>query len=61
MKVKIKNKIYDSEKEPIMIVLSESDKTNISNMSKEYTKYLSFPDKMNQQRAKRFMKHPELI
>ena len=45
MKVKIADKIYDSENEPIMIILSDADKKNISNMCPECTKYLSYPEK----------------
>ena len=56
MKVKIGEKIYDSEKEPIMVILSESDKENISNMSPEATKYCSFPDGMSVEYVKEFMK-----
>jgi len=44
MKAKIGDKIYDSEKEPIMIILSDSDKKNITNMDPEATKYLSYPE-----------------
>ena len=55
MKVKIGNKIYDSSEEPIMIILSDDDKFNISHMRKEDTKYLSYPDKMSIEKAKKFM------
>jgi len=44
MKVKVGNKIYDSEEEPIMVVLSKEDKNNIANMKEETTKYCSYPD-----------------
>lgn len=44
MKIKIKDKIYDGEIEPVMIILSERDKKNIANMSKDATKYCYFPD-----------------
>lgn len=44
MKVKIGNKTYDAEKEPIMITLTDSDKSNIKNMLPHYTKYVAFPD-----------------
>ena len=44
MKVKIGDKIYDSEKEPIVVVLSDSDKMNITNMLPHCTKYCSFPN-----------------
>lgn len=45
MKVKVGNKIYDSENEPVMIILSDGDKKNIANMLPHCTKYCSFPDK----------------
>jgi hypothetical protein len=44
MKVKVGSKIYDGEHEPVMVILSEEDKKNISNMLPEATKYCSFPD-----------------
>ena len=43
MKVKIGNKIFDSEKEPIMIILDEKDKNNISLMKNEDFHYCSYP------------------
>jgi hypothetical protein len=45
MKVKIGDKVYDPEKQPIMIILSEKDKENIANMSETATKYCCFPNK----------------
>lgn len=42
MKVKIKDKIYDSNDEPIMIMLEEDDKSNIKNMG-DAKKYCSYP------------------
>jgi len=44
MKVKIGNKIYDSENEPVMVILSDGDKKNIANMLEECTRYCSHPD-----------------
>lgn len=54
MKVKIGNKIYDSNDEPIMLIMDEIDKKNIKNMSKESTKFISFPDKMNVEDIKKW-------
>lgn len=54
MKVKIKEFIYDSEEEPIVILLSEQDKKNISNMG-DAIKYCSFPDSMDEEDVKAFM------
>lgn len=44
MKVKIGEAIYDSTVDPVMVILSASDKENISNMLPDATKYASFPD-----------------
>ena len=44
MKVKIGDTIYDSSKEPIMLILSNKDKENISNMHEDATKFISFPN-----------------
>lgn len=55
MKVKIGDKIYDSSKEPIMIMLSEEDKVFISNMDKDNTKYCSYPDESNLEDVIKFM------
>jgi hypothetical protein len=43
MKVKVGNKIYDGEKEPIMVILADGDKENISNMHPDATKYCVYP------------------
>lgn len=56
MKVKIGTKIYDSEKEPIMIVLSDVDKENITNMLPECTKFCSYPEGIESSEIKKFMK-----
>lgn len=47
MKVKIGNVIYDSEKEPIMLILTDNDKENIKNMHPEATKFCSYPDEIS--------------
>ncbi len=43
MKVKIGNKIYDAEKEPIMIILNKDEKQQITNMHPDATKYCQYP------------------
>jgi len=51
MKVKIGNTIYDSEKEPIMLIMSEEDKTNIATATKVHKdgkhKFVTFPTGSN--------------
>lgn len=44
MKVKIGKYIFNSEDQPIMVILSEEDKNNIKNMADNATKYCSYPD-----------------
>lgn len=56
MKVKIGDKIYDSNQEPIMIIMDEQDKQNISNMDFRSTKYCSFPDTWDLNTIEVFMK-----
>lgn len=55
MKVKIGTKIYDSNDEPIMLILDEEDKNNISNIG-EQKKYCSYPERMSVDDVVRFMK-----
>jgi len=44
MKVKVGDKVYDGNVEPVMVILSDQDKKNISNMSFDNMKYCSYPD-----------------
>lgn len=44
MKVKIGNTIYNGEKEPVMIILSQEEKLQIANMHPDATKYCVYPD-----------------
>lgn len=60
MKVKIGNRIYDSEQEPIMLIFSgEADRigtaTNISNMKPGCTKYCICPDRLSLDEALAWM------
>lgn len=58
MLVKIGDRIYDSSKQPIMIVLSDSDKKEIANMPLEESKYCVYPndEEFSKNVIKRFMK-----
>jgi len=55
MKVKIGNKIYDGEEEPIMIIFEGKDKENIINMVEGCTKYCQAPDSFSTKEIKQFM------
>lgn len=54
MKVKIGDKIYDSNEQPIMIILEDFDKENLLNMG-EQVKYCSFPENYDIEEIKKFM------
>ena len=43
MKVKVGKKVYDGEKEPVMVILTEQDKENIANMLPDAKKYCVYP------------------
>ena len=54
MKVKIGDKIYDCEMQPIMIILDDFDKEYISNMG-DQTNYCRFPDGRSIEEIMKFM------
>jgi len=56
MKIKVKDKIYDSKDEPIMVILEDHNKKDICNMAPEAKKYCEFPDTMSEEEAREFMK-----
>lgn len=55
MKVKIGNKVYDSEKEPIMLILSDEDKKNMSQMLPKSRKYCSYPENESPDKIRKWM------
>ena len=44
MKVKVGDKVYNGEKEPVMVILSNGEKSQIANMHLYNTKYCVYPD-----------------
>jgi hypothetical protein len=44
MKVKIGDKIYDGNVEPICLILTEDDKQDIRKMTPKATRYCQYPD-----------------
>ena len=56
MKVKVGEKIYDGEKEPVMVILTNQDKENIKNMIPGATKYCMYPEIISVEEIKKFMK-----
>ena len=55
MKVKIKNKIFDCTKEPIMLILGKQDKLNIKNMHPKAAKFCAYPDTYTVDQIEKFM------
>lgn len=43
MKVKVGDKIYDGENEPVMVILSKEEKEQIADMSPDATTYCIYP------------------
>jgi len=56
MKVKVGNKLYNSEKEPIMLILNSEEKRLIGNMRQVDNKFCSYPYEFGQNLVKKFMK-----
>ena len=44
MKVKVGNKVYDGETEPVMVIISKGEREQIANMHPDATKYCVYPD-----------------
>jgi len=55
MKVKIGEHIYDSNNEPIMLILDETDKKNISNMHDDKFKFISHPKEMEPEDVRKWI------
>ena len=55
MKVKVGDKIYDGENQPVMVILSDADKENIKNMLPVCTKYCSFPEDASSEIVEKWM------
>lgn len=58
MIVKVGDKKYDSEKEPIMLELSLEERELIHNMDQSASKYCSFPEGMSTEDLAKFMEVP---
>lgn len=55
MKVKVGDHVYDSDNEPVMVILSVKDKENIANMLPNATKYCAHPASMDSHAAMNWM------
>jgi len=55
VKVKVRNKVYDSTKEPVMVILNDADKRYIAKMPKDKHKYCAAPGILSEEKVKKFM------
>lgn len=55
MKVKIGDKVFDGNKEPVMVILSDEDKLNIRHMRKTCMRYCSYPEGFDSDEIKEWM------
>ena len=56
MKVKIGDKIYDAEVEPIILTISNEDRRNINNMAPDATLYCVYPEDMDSDEVIKLLK-----
>lgn len=57
MKVKIGDVVYDSKVQPIIIILEDYNKEDISNMEDGDYVYCEFPDSFDEQEIKELMEN----
>lgn len=58
MKVKIGDEVYDAEKIPIMLILTDQDKRNIAAMSPDAQKFCVYPEGLDQDEIEQWMSMP---
>ncbi len=56
VKIKVGDKVFDGEKEPVMVILTNQDKENIKNMLPHCTKYCMFPDTISKEEIQVWMR-----
>lgn len=61
MKVKVRDKVYDSFNEPIMLILNDKDKAKIMEMDEATNQYCVHPDFMKKAEVMRFIKGEENV
>ena len=59
MKVKIRHKIFDSNEEPIMLILTPEEKELITNMG-DQTRFCVYPENCDSKDILNFMKEGEV-
>lgn len=55
MKIKIKNQVFDSRNEPILVVLEGDEKELIASMASDDKRFCVFPDDWSEEDILKFM------
>lgn len=55
MLVRVGNRIYNPEREPVTLILSEADKANIAAMHPDCYRYTAFPEHLSKEDLNTFM------
>lgn len=55
MKVKIGNQVYNSDYQPVMVILDEVEKSRITHMKSDNTKYCAYPPTMSRAEIDKWM------
>lgn len=55
MLVKVRDTLYDSREEPVMVILSPEERALIENMHQEATQFCSYPEAMSESEICAFM------
>jgi len=55
MRVKVGDRVYNGEEEPVMVILTDKDKENIAKMLPECAKYCEHPDGMDDEEVYKWM------
>ena len=61
MKIKVGTMIYDSNEQPVMVILGPLDKNNIRDMAPEATRYCAYPPGMTIMEVEAFMQIEETL
>lgn len=57
MKIEIGDTIYDSDTQPIMIILDENEKQLVSQMNTKHSKFCVYPENYSEEEIKKFIKN----
>ena len=56
MKVKVGDTVYDGNDQPVMVIVSQKEREQIYNMAPGYKRYCQYPEGMDPEEIKKWMK-----